>query len=329
MDKVRIGVVGIGKMGRFHVQAYSSLKHICELVGLYDIEQQRSEQAASEYGTRAFTSLDSLLREVDAVTIATPTSRHSEVAMAAIKNGVHILVEKPITNHLAEAQSIMQAAIKKGLILQVGHIERFNPAIQELPNVLEGQDIIAISGERLSPYDPRIDDTDVIQDLMIHDIDIVRALGASPISSIKASGRRINSHDLIDYAVTLISFENGIIATLTASRVTEKTVRKLQISTTSSFVELDYFNRKLTVSRRKAPANELAVPSYDEDRSIEKVFIPQEDALTAQLKHFLSCVSHDTKPLIDGRDGLEALRLTKEIQNKIYTIAEDSSELAY
>lgn len=324
MGNVRVGVVGIGKMGHYHVKAYSSLKHMCTLVGLYDIENQRSKKAALEYGTDSYSSLDTLLEEVDAITIATPTSTHSKVALKALERGVHILVEKPITGEIREAKHLLQAARKRGCILQVGHIERFNPAIQELPRVMEGKKILGIHSERLSPYDPRVIDVDVIQDLMIHDLDIVRSLGGSPIKDLQASGRIVNGTGLIDYAVTLITFENNIVATLMASRVTEKRVRKLNISASDSFVELDYLHRKLTVSHQKSSSIE-GLSSYDEDESIEKVFIPQEDALTSQIKHFLSCILQGTCPLIDGSDGLEALRLTREIQNRIYQFCESES----
>lgn len=323
MEKVRVGVVGIGKMGRYHIRAYSSLKHMCDLVGLYDIEKERSQMAAREYGTLAFPSYEELLDAVDAITIATPTSTHARVALQAIMKNTHILIEKPITGEIQEARTLLQAARKKGLILQVGHIERFNPAIHELPRVLKGKKIFAINSERLSPYDPRVDDADVIQDLMIHDLDIVRSLGDSPICDLQASGRIVNGTGLIDYAVTLITFENDIVATLTASRITEKKVRRLNISASNSFVELDYLHRKLTVSHRKSQKRG-ELPPYDEDWSIEKVFIPQEDALTAQLKHYLTCIQQGTNPLIDGNDGLEALRLTKEIQNRIYTFCHEN-----
>src|SRR6056297_106975 len=248
MDRVKVGVIGVGSIGQNHVRSYAALKHVCELIGLYDINQSRSRKMAKSYGIRSFSSTQKILKEVDAVNIATPTTTHFDIALEAIQAGKHLLIEKPITNIIEEANQILKEAKKKSLIVQVGHIERFNPAVKALPEMLKEEKIIAIDIQRMGPYDPRIDDTDVIQDLMIHDIDVVNAFVPSSLEGISAFARRVKSDKHMDYAVANMIMENGIIATLTASRVTNKKVRKMEITTMNSYIEIDYLQKKITVT---------------------------------------------------------------------------------
>lgn len=322
MSKIKVGVVGVGSMGKNHVRAYSALKHICELVGVYDSDQEIAWEVARSYGIKAFPSCEALLKEVDAVNIATPTTTHYGIGMKAIELSRHILVEKPVTGLIEEAQALIKSARKKNLIFQVGHIERFNPAIQNLPALLKDQEIIALDVQRLGPYDPRISDTDVIQDLMIHDIDVVNSLIPSSIRGIQAAGRRVVSEKHIDYAVANLLMENGVIATLTASRVSNKKVRKMSITTLSSFIELDYLQRKIVVTSRGqfVPGS----PGYQQEQELEEVY-DSEEPLKLQLIHFIQCIENHHKPLISGVDGLEALKVTKVIQNQIYS-GESSNE---
>lgn len=303
-------------MGRHHVRAYASLKHLCELVGTYDSNPQRNREIAESYGITPFSSLDELISAVDALSIVTPTTTHFDIAMSALNNGVDILLEKPITNTVNEAKRLLQVAKKKQRILQVGHIERFNPAIMELPGLLQGQKIIALNVQRMGPFDPRVSDTDVVQDLMIHDIDIVRSLISEPIRELHSFGCKVKSRHHLDYAVANMVTDDGVVATLTASRVTNKKVRKLEIITLSAFIELDYIERKISISRR---ANDNTGGGYQQENKIEKVFGGEEDPLKAQLIHFVHSVKHNTTPLITGNDGLEALRIAKQIQDQIYT----------
>lgn len=303
-------------MGRHHVRAYASLKHLCELVGTYDSNPRRNREIAESYGIIPFSSLDELISAVDALSIVTPTTTHFDIAMSALNNGVDILLEKPITNTVNEAQRLLQVAKKKQRILQVGHIERFNPAIMELPGLLQGQKIIALNVQRMGPFDPRVSDTDVVQDLMIHDIDIVRSLISEPIRELRSFGCKVKSRHHLDYAVANMVTDDGVVATLTASRVTNKKVRKLEIITLSAFIELDYIERKISISRR---ANDNTGGGYQQENKIEKVFGGEEDPLKAQLIHFVRSVKHNTTPLITGNDGLEALRIAKQIQDQIYT----------
>ncbi len=316
MDKVRVGVIGVGSMGKNHVRAYTTLNHICELVGVYDLDRELAGEIAQSYGVKAFSSAEELMDEVDAVNIATPTSTHYKIAIQAINKGLHLLIEKPITSQTEEAQAILKGAKSKNLILQVGHIERFNPVIMALPELLKEKKIIALDVQRMGPYDPRISDTDVIQDLMIHDIDVVSSIVPSKIESISAFASKIKSDDFMDYAVANFSMSNGVVATLTASRITQKKVRKMAITTLSAYIELDYLQKKIIVTHRGGlmPDNR----NYHQENEFEEVYKNEEEPLKSQLAHFINCIENDTQPLISGSDGLEALRLAKIIQNHVY-----------
>ena len=316
MSKVKIGVIGVGSMGKNHVRSYAALKHLCDLKGVFDLDGERNIGIAESYGVEAYNSIDELMSEVDAVNIATPTTTHYDLAMKAIDKGLHILIEKPITNSVEEAQAILSAAKKKDLIVQVGHIERFNPAIQALPDILKDEEIVALHVERMGPYDPRIDDTDVIQDLMIHDIDVVSSLVPGDITNVSATARKVDSENHVDYAVANLSLGNGAIATLTASRATKKKVRALSITTTNSYIELDYLQRKIVVTGRQDIMADSS--EYKRNNEYEETYSNDEEPLKSQLAHFINCINNGTRPLINGSDGLEALKLTKVIQHQVY-----------
>ena len=316
LSKIKVGVVGVGSMGKNHVRSYAALKHKCKLVGIYDSSQKLKEEVAQGYGISSTSTVENLLNNVDAINIATPTTTHYEIAMKAIKRGKHLLIEKPITGTVEEAQALLTEAKKRGLIVQVGHIERFNPVIKALPDILQDKEIIALDVQRMGPYDPRIDDTDVIQDLMIHDIDVVNSIVPSSLQSISAFARRVKSREHMDYAVANMIMDNNIIATLTASRATNKKVRKMEITTLDSYVEVDYLQRKITVTQRAG-----MVPGssdYQRENVLEETYDNEEEPLKLQLTHFINCIENGTRPIINGSDGLEALKLTKIIQNQVY-----------
>lgn len=313
MDKVKVGVIGVGSMGKNHVRSYASLKHVCELIGIYDIDRDQSREMSKSYGVKSFSSIKELLDEVDAVNIATPTTTHYDIALQAIKADKHILIEKPITNKIDEANEILKKAKDKKLIVQVGHIERFNPAIKALPDMLREEEIVAIDVQRMGPYDPRIDDTDVIQDLMIHDIDVVSSLIDTEIVDVNAFARRVASKEHMDFAVANYQTEDDVIVTLTSSRATNKKVRKMSITTEKSFIELDYLGRKITRTRRGNGSS-----NKNKQREYEETYENEEEPLKMQLIHFVNSIENKTQPLITGHDGLEALKLIKLIQSRVY-----------
>ncbi len=317
MSKKRVGVIGVGSMGRNHVRAYTALSHMCELQGVHDINGSRNQDIAESYGVRAFDSRDELLEQVDAVNIATPTTTHFDIAREAIERDIHILIEKPITNSVEEARELLDEARRRDLIVQVGHIERFNPAIQALPGVLEDKKILALDVHRMGPFDPRIDDTDVIQDLMIHDMDIVSSLVPGRIEEICAMGRMVASEDMVDYAVANLHMQGDVIATLTASRATNKKVRQMAITTKDTYIELDYLQRRIKVTRRGGVRSDKS--GYQRENELEETYGSEEEPLKSQLSHFLRSIENGTRPLINGSDGLEALKLTKQIQDIVYS----------
>jgi len=314
MNKLKVGVIGVGSMGKNHVRSYAALKNICNLIGVYDVDQQLAQEIADSYGVKSFSSLDKLMEEVDAVNIATPTTTHFNIAKKALKNNLHILLEKPITDTIDQAEKLLQEASDRDLTIQVGHIERFNPAIQALPDLLQGEEIIAMDVKRMGPYNPRIADTDVVQDLMIHDIDVVSSITPTSVKKVSSFGSIIKSKGHIDYAVSNLLMENDIIATLTASRVTNKKVRKLSIITHESYIELDYIQKKIILTNKSA----FKEGGFSRENELEEVFNEAEEPLKMQLSHFVNSVENETRPLINGSDGLEALKLTKEIQKQIY-----------
>ncbi|MEJ6951179.1 Gfo/Idh/MocA family oxidoreductase [Natronospora cellulosivora (SeqCode)] len=310
MSKKRIGIIGVGSMGKNHVRAYSALKDICELVGIYDVDYSHAKKIANSFGVKAFESMDKLMKEVDAVNIVTPTSTHYELAKKAIDNNLHLLIEKPITSEVEDAEEIIKEAKKRELVLQVGHIERFNPAIRALPDILEGEEIISIDAKRLGPYNGRINDTDVIQDLMIHDIDIINSIIKDDLGDISAVGSKRYS-DYIDHALAVLTMDNDIIVNIEASRATYKRVRTLTITTLSSYIELDYIQRKIVINTgHLLPEGK----GYHLNQAIEELYDSQEDALESQLSHFIDCIENKQKPLIDGRDALKALKISKDVQ---------------
>ncbi|ADQ13806.1 Gfo/Idh/MocA family protein [Halanaerobium hydrogeniformans] len=315
-EKLKVGVIGVGSMGEHHVRNYLSLKHLCEFIGIYDNDQKRVEGIAQSYGVKSYGDLETLFAEVDIINIATPTSTHYDIAMAALERNVHVLIEKPITAEIAEAEEIIKKAEQKGLVVQVGHIERFNPAVLALPEVLKDKKVIALDSKRLGPYDPRISDTDVIQDLMIHDIDVVNSIVSGPISDIEAYGKITHSDGLIDYAVANMVMSNGAVATLTASRITQKKVRELTITTEDSYIELDYLQRKILVTKKREL---LGGKKKQPKTELEEIIVEEKEPLKSQLKHFINSIKNGTRPLIDANDALEALSLTKKIQKRIYS----------
>ena len=312
MKKLRTAVVGVGYLGRFHAQKYAAAAG-CELVGVVDARQEAREAVAAELGTRALADHRELLGEVDAVSVVTPTPAHFAIARDFLQNGAHVLVEKPITETAQQARELIEAARKSGRVLQVGHLERFNPAVRAAEPYLRTPRFIEC--HRLAPYRERGTDVNVVLDLMIHDIDIVQAIVGSPIASLEAVGAPVFS-DEIDIANARIRFENGCVANATASRVSLKTERKLRLFEDDAYLSIDLQQRILTVIRKRAggPA-EGQLPVTIEEQSFE-----QGDALRAEIESFLDCARRDGTPVVTGEDGLRALetaiRITEAVSGR-------------
>jgi predicted dehydrogenase len=315
---IKIGVIGVGNMGQHHTRVLSLLKDV-ELVGVADINVERGLDTASKYRVRFFEDYRDLLPYVDAVCVAVPTKLHHAVGMACLQAGVHVLVEKPIAASIAEAESLVNAAADAQRILQVGHIERFNPAFQELSKVLKTEELLALEAHRMSPYSHRANDVSVVLDLMIHDIDLLLELAAAPVVRLTASGSRASDSGYLDYVTATLGFANGIVATLTASKVTHRKIRRIAAHCKNSLTEADFLNNEILI-HRQTTANymtDYGQVLYRQDGLIEKVYTSNIEPLHAELEHFVSCVRGGNQPSVGGEQALKALRLASVIEQMV------------
>jgi predicted dehydrogenase len=317
MEVVRIGVIGAGIMGERHCRVCSNLPRV-ELVGVADLDEARGCQVADLYETTYFPNLQALLPQVDTVTIATSTPVHYALAYECLKQGLHVMIEKPITETIEQARELVEVADERGLLLQVGHIERFNPAYIELKHVTADMKLIGISMRRLSPFDTSNTDVDVVRDLMIHDLDLAVDLVGLDIEGINAWGRSINT-GAIDHAVANISFKDGPIVTLFASRVTEQKVRAIEVIAEGAYVEADLLNKSVLVHRRMSPqyTDEHNITRYRQESIIERIHVPMFEPLMLELRHFVDCVRENRPSQVPGDDGLRALGLAETVAGAI------------
>ncbi len=320
-EPFRVGVVGIGNMGQHHVRVLSLMKDI-KLVGISDVNVDRGIDTASRYQTHFFEDYRELLLHVDAVCIAVPTRFHHAVGLAALKAGVHVLIEKPIAATIAEAESLVNTAADRGCLLQVGHIERFNPVFQELSNVLKTEELVSLEAHRMSPYSDRANDVSVVLDLMIHDIDLCLELANSPVVRLTASGSRASqTSQYLDYVTATLGFANGIVATLTASKITHRKIRRISAHSKRSLTEADFLNNEIQIHRSNTGIPSSLGPTsfsrptlYRQDGIVEKVAIGRVEPLYAELEHFIACVRGGLPPFVGGEQALKALRLASLIE---------------
>ncbi|MEB3193831.1 MAG: Gfo/Idh/MocA family oxidoreductase [Cyanobacteriota bacterium] len=314
MNPVRVGVIGIGNMGWHHARVLSLLRD-AELVGVADPDETRGQLATEQFGCRWFADYQTLLGEVEAVCVAVPTLLHHRVGMAALQAGVDVLIEKPIAATQEEANDLIKAAETAGRLLQVGHIERFNPAFRELLKVVAGEEVVVLEARRHSPNPDRANDVSVVLDLMIHDIDLVLELAASPVVRLAAAGGR-SGDGPIDYVNATLGFANGVVASLTASKMAHRKVRRLYTHCRSSLMETDFLKHNLRIHRRphttvSADHGELV---YRNDGFIEEVSTTSIEPLYAELEHFLQCVRGEETPAVDGLQASRALLLADLIE---------------
>ncbi|MGK7920475.1 MAG: Gfo/Idh/MocA family oxidoreductase [Trichodesmium sp.] len=314
-EPLRVGVIGVGNMGQHHTRVLSLLKDT-ELVGIADINVEKGLDTASKYRVRFFDNYQDLLPHVDAVCIAVPTLQHYAVGMTCLEAGVHVLMEKPIAASIAEAEFLVNTAAETKRILQVGHIERFNPAFQELSKVLKTEDLLALEAHRMSPYSHRANDVSVVLDLMIHDIDLLLELVPSPVVKLTASGSSASNGGNLDYVTATLGFANGIVATLTASKVTHKKLRSIVAHCKNSLTEADFLNNEILIHRQtKADyMTDYGQILYRQDGLIEKVYTSNIEPLHAELEHFVNCVGGGNQPSVGGEQALKALRLASLIE---------------
>ncbi len=323
MEKLSVGVIGVGHLGKLHTKMFKQIEN-CALVGVFDANPEQAKSVAAEFGVSAFNSIDDLLLKVNAVSIATTTSAHFEVAKKCLEKNIHVFVEKPITATIEEAEKLVEISKNKNLKLQVGHIERFNPGLISLDSYISEPRFIQT--DRLSQFNPRGTDVAVVLDLMIHDIDIILSLIKSNVKQIDANGVAVVS-DHIDIANARIQFENGAVANVTASRISQKKMRKMRIFQKDHYISLDFVTGVSEIYRLQ-PVDQSAQPdsiSFGEIGVGEKkkrlVYEQPEhkeiNALNYELQLFVDSVLYDKKIVVSGEDGLRALKVAEIIINKI------------
>lgn len=327
-NKIRVGVIGAGRMGERHCRVYSNLSGV-EFVGISDASPQRGKAVADEYEVNFYEDYSDLLECVDAVNVATRTESHFEIVAECLRRQVHVLVEKPLTGNLAEARDLVRMGNQCSVILQVGHIERFNPAFLELQTIVDDLQIVGLTARRLSPFDTSNTEVDVIYDLMIHDIDLVLTLLGSNIGCVQAYGRSART-PATDYAVANICVADGPVATLTASRVTEQKVRLLEVTALGAYVEADLLNKSIYIYRGTLPeylANHQRPLRYRQEGLVERIHIPTAEPLMLEIQDFIRCIREGSKPKVSAEDGLRALEMATRIQEQMGAISTGSASL--
>ena len=316
MTQLKCAVIGVGYLGRFHAQKYQLIPE-AQLVAVCDVNSDACAAVANELGVESYTDYRSLFGKVEAVSIAATTKFHYTIARDCLKNGIHVLIEKPITETLEQAAELMSIAKNMGVTLQVGHLERFNAARLALEPHLNQP--LFIESQRLAPYNPRGADVNVILDLMIHDIDLIQTMVNCPITSIDAHGAPILSSG-IDIANARITFENHCVANVTASRVSFKSERKMRIFQRNCYISIDYQNKQFAVFSKGNGEMFPGIPNVMQHQEN----VAAGDALLEEIKSFVDCVKNNKIPLVTGQDGYNALatatRITTLINNNLNTL---------
>jgi len=309
VEVVRVGVVGVGRWGRHHARVYSELEG-CKLVGLVDLSWKRANELAEKYDTTPYTDFSTLFGKVDAVSVVTPPSSHYIIARAFLVEGINVLVDKPMTRTMAEADELVKLAKGNGLVLQVGHIERFNSAVQKLKDIVDSP--IFIESHRLGPQAPQVMmEIGVVLDLMIHDIDIVLDLVNSEVRKVNSAGSSVET-PYEDIATAQVSFANGCIANFTASRLSIEKKRSLEITQKDSYISLDFRDQDIEISRYADD------PSAKDDLLSRKVvserpYLSRKEPLKLELADFIDCVTYNKKPLVSGEEGRRALKVALQV----------------
>lgn len=302
IDTVRVGIIGVGYLGTQHARILSYLEE-AELKAVADIDFKKAFEIGNRHGVQYYQNYEDMLDEIDACIVATPTSEHFSIAMNLLREGKSVLVEKPITETVDQGEQLVEMAKKKGIILQVGHLERFNPAVEAVENMISEPKFIEV--QRLGSFSARSLDIDVVLDLMIHDLDIILALIKEEIKTIRSSGIHVLS-DKIDIANARLEFNSGCVATLTASRVHQGKVRKLRIFEPTSYYSIDYIDQEVKV-----------FPLNGRQTDVKTLKIQKEEPLKKELQNFIRSIKEGKTTKVSGEEGLRALKLAYNVLNEV------------
>jgi predicted dehydrogenase len=323
MEKLKVGVIGTGHLGKLHLKMFKQIEN-CELVGIYDVNPEQADSAGTEYQTEVFNNPDSLLKLTQAVSVAATTSQHYKLVKKALENNIHVFVEKPITSEIIEAEELVKISNEKKLNLQVGHIERFNPALISLEKYIVNP--MFVQTDRLAQFNPRGTDVAVVLDLMIHDIDVILNLVKSNVSRVDANGVAVVS-DSIDIANARIQFENGAVANVTASRISQKKMRKMRIFQRDTYLSLDFITgiseiyKLMPIEKNIDPSvitfGEIGIGEKRKKIVYEQPEIKEINALEYELQLFVDSVLNKKRPVVSGEDGLKALKVAQSIIERI------------
>lgn len=309
-DRLRVAVIGVGHLGEYHVQKYKAIPNV-ELVGVVDTNPLRLQEIAQRYDVKGYGGHSEVLDLVDAVSLSVPTEKHFEVARDVLSEGVHLLIEKPITYKLEPADTLINMARERGLVLQVGLVERFNPAVIEMKSLLNKP--IFFEAHRMNLFTVRGTDVDVVLDLMIHDLDIILSAVKSEVKDVHAVGMRVIT-DKTDIANVRIIFENGTAANLTASRVSGKMLRKIRVFQPDAYISADCGKRQLTIIRldnKKRDSNDFPSVTTSKNKHLDT------DPLADQISSFVNAVINGSEPVVSGQDGRNALKIALGIIDQI------------
>lgn len=328
---MRIGVIGIGAMGKNHVRVYSEIDDV-ELVGVSDIDEKNGKAIARKFNCEYFPDYTNLLEKVDAVTIAVPTSQHSEIGKAAIERGVHILMEKPLAKTIEQSKELVELSRKKGIVLAVGHIERHNPVVRHLKKLLEENTfgkIFNMTSRRVSNYPKRIRDVGVIMDLAVHDIDICRYLAGTDVDMVFSVAGASGHTRFEDHATIMLKFKNDILGIVDTNWLTPMRVRGLSVTCERSFIQVDYMAQSLQISTSKlGELDETNLFKLPLEMETVSVGLKKEEPLKKEIEDFIGAIEQNRSPLVTGEDGIMIIRLAEAAmcsarEGKAITIEDD------
>ena len=325
---IKVAVIGAGMMGKNHLKTYANMQGV-KLVGVYDVFPEAAKNAAQIYGIKAFSSMEEVAKNVDAVSVVTTSVTHADVGEFFMNKGIHCMMEKPLATTEEGCMRLINAAKNNNVVLMVGHIERFNPAVEQMGKLLsDTSKIRSLTAQRMSAASGRITDVDVSMDLMIHDVEVIQSLVKSPVKNVQTASVKTKESPLgKDYITALLEFENGATANITASRITQARVRTLTVTTDTNYIDMDFINQSINVhSQGRMPyVNQEEIPewmNYGLKGSVEQLFIPTNQPLQAELIHFIKCVNGEATPRVGGEQALEALRVIWTIQEKLGFLSE-------